>query len=146
MHKSDTGNEAAIREMIRLVLARHESARLLHRLNCILMVSEGRSLCEVAQQVGADRRTIQRWTNAAHESGIDGLVEHHLGGRPARLSREQWEAIRPTLQASPQTCGYADPHWTGKRLALHLNKRYAVEMSIRSCQRMIARSRASVAG
>lgn len=133
-----------MREMIRTALARAESGRLLHRLDCVLLVAEGRSLCEVADWFDVDRRTIQRWVHAAYSEGIDGLVEHHNGGRPSKLTSEQEQSIWLVLQASPNAYGYSDRQWTGKRLALHLDKHHAVTMSVRTCQRMIARSRISL--
>lgn len=127
--------------MIRTALANGESGHLLHRLDCVLLVAAGRCLNEVADLFGVDRRTIQRWVHAAYSDGIDGLVEHHNGGRPAKLSSEQEQSIRLVLQASPGACGYPDQQWTGKRLALHLDKHHDVTMSVRTCQRMILRSR-----
>ena len=54
---------------------------------------------------------------------------------------EQEQSIRLVLQASLGACGYPDQQWTGKRLALHLDKHHDVTMSVRTCQRMILRSR-----
>ena len=132
----------AVRGMIRAALANAEREHLLHRLHCVLLVAAGRSRSEVAEWFEVDRRTIQRWVHAAYVLGIEGLIDHHNGGRPATMTCQQLEWIRVDLQASPRASGYPDRAWTGKRLALHLAKCYDLNMSVRSCQRLIARSRA----
>lgn len=132
---------STVRNMIGAELARAESARLMRRLDCVLLFLEGRGLGEIADWFGVGKRSVQRWVRAAQASGVDGLLEHHNGGRPPKLTREQERAIRRDLQGAPSACGYSDQLWTGKRLVTHLAQRYAIEMSVRSCQRMIARSR-----
>ena len=70
--------------------------------------------------------------------GIDGLREHHHGGRPARLTSDQVASVECDLRSSPVTLNYPERRWTGKRLALHLAGRFSVRMSVRNCQRLIA--------
>ena len=111
------------------------------------MVAQGRSCSEVAAWIGVDRRTVERWAHAAYVSGMAGLVEVHAGGRPATFSpaQAQMESVWPDLQASPQAFGYPESLWTGKRLAQHLTKRHGITMSVRTCQRLIARQGAGKA-
>ncbi len=132
----------AVRELIRTALAQGQSGRLLHRLDCVLLIATGRSRCEVAEWFGMDRRTIQRWVHAAHSFGIEGLIEKHNGGRPAKMTRGQRACIQIDLQTSPRAIGYPERAWTGKRLALHIWNRYHLNMGVRNCQRLIALSRA----
>lgn len=145
MHKSKLLDGNRVREMIRIALTSGEGGHVLHRLDCVLLVSDGRSYSEVADWFGVDRRTIKRWVHAAYVRGVDGLVKHRSQGRPAKLLSQQMQRISLDLLASPGVCGYQDPKWTGKRLALHLDKCYGVSLSIRSCQRMISRSHAGLA-
>ena len=143
MHASGGEGATTVRELIRTALANGDSGHVLHRLDGVLLVAAGRSLDEVADWFGVDRRTIQRWVHAAYAQGIGGLAEHLNGGRPAKLSSALERSIRLDLQASPGTFGYPDQQWTGKRLALHLHKHHHVTLSVRTCQRMILRSRDS---
>ena len=131
--------------MIQHALATDRSGKLLHRLDCVLMVAQGRPCSEVADWIGVDRRTIERWVHAAYVSGIDGLVEVHAGGRPAAFTPAQMEGVWPDLQASPRAFGYPESHWTGKRLARHLAKHHGITLSVRTCQRLIARQGAGKA-
>lgn len=139
MHKSAQLDAGVVRGMIQHALATDRSGKLLHRLDCVLMVAQGRSCSEVADWIGVDRRTIERWVHAAYVNGMDGLVEVHAGGRPATFTPTQMESVWPDLQASPRAFGYPESRWTGKRLAQHLTKRHGITMSVRTCQRLIAR-------
>lgn len=141
MHKSIAMNGDTVREMIRNALQSAKDGRLLHRLDGVLLVAEGRSCNEVAAWFGVDRRTVERWIRAADAQGIGGLAEHHHVGRPAKLSGAQLQELRLALPCAPAVLGYPDRRWTGKRLALHLAARYGQVLSVRSCQRLIVGSR-----
>ena len=127
--------------MVCVALASSEAACLMHRLDCVLLVAGGRSAHEVAQWLGVGERSVQRWIRAVGTSGVAGLVEHHRGGRPPTLTPAQMQTIKRDLQAKPGDFGYPDSRWTGKRLALHLDRCHAIGTSVRHCQRMIADSR-----
>lgn len=142
MHKSCVSNAENVREMIRNALHSAKDGHLLHRLDGVLLVAEGRSCGEVASWFGVDRRTVERWVHAAGARGVDGLVDHHHGGRPAKMSSAQGQGIRLALLALPSVYGYPDRQWTGKRLALHLTRQFGLELSVRTCQRLIVRCQA----
>lgn len=141
MRKSCVNNGDRLREMIRSALHSAKDAHLLHRLDGVLLVAEGRSCGEVARWFGVNRRTVERWIHADYAQGMSGLAEHHPGGRPARLSIAQLQEVGRVLLAPPAVLGYPDRRWTGKRLALHLARHYGLALGIRSCQRLIALSR-----
>lgn len=140
MHKNCVSDAAQVRDMIRGALHGRPDAQWLHRLDGVLLVAEGRSCSEVAGWFGVNRRTVERWIHSAAAQGMAGLADHPHGGRPARLSNAQLQALAPDLLASPAALGYPDRQWNGKRLALHLAGRYGLVVSVRSCQRLIARS------
>lgn len=129
---------AAILRMIHEALSSGSTALLLHRLHCVLCIAHGRSAQEVADWFSLDSRTLRRWLRSACMQGIEGLREHHHGGRPAKLTKDQVISVGCDLRASPISLNYPERRWTGKRLALHLARRYSVRMSVRNCQRMIA--------
>jgi transposase len=129
---------ARLLQLIHGATATSAAAQAVHRLDCVLLVAEGRSCAEVAEWFGVDKRTIERWVHAAYAQGIDGLAEHPHGGRPKKLSAAEVQSIWAGLLMPPSACGYQDAEWTGKRLALHIEKCHAIKLSVRSCQRMIA--------
>ena len=123
--------------MIGVALADSPAGQLVHRLDGILLVSQGRSCQEVADLFGVDRRTVQRWVHSAYLHGLQGLVQRHRGGRPDTLSAAQLQSVQRDLRSLPTALGYAHREWSGKLLALHLRQHHQVEISVRTCQRMI---------
>jgi transposase len=77
-------------------------------LHCVLLIAEGRSCYEVARWFGEDPRTIERWVHALDEYGIEGLREHHAGGRPTKLADEHLQHLALDLQKPPSACGYPE--------------------------------------
>jgi transposase len=132
---------ARLLQMIHGATAASAAAQAVHRLDCVLLVAEGRSCLEVAEWFGVDKRTIERWVHAAYGQGIDGLIDLPHGGRPKKLSAAEVQSIWLGLQSPPSACGYRDPAWTGKRLAMHIEKCHGIQLSVRSCQRMLASCR-----
>ena len=144
MQKSCGINGDEVRALIRSAMHSAKDGHLLHRLDGVLLVAEGRSCSEVAAWFGVNRRTVERWVHVADARGADGLAEHHQHtGRPAKLSSAQQDVIGLALLAAPRVQGYPERRWTGKRLALHLASRFGLALSVRSCQRLIAGPRVS---
>lgn len=145
VHESSSLRGDAVRLLIRTALSSTTDTHLMHRLDAVLLVAEGLRCGAVAGWFGVDRRTVERWVHAAAVAGIDGLAEHRHGGRPPRLTQELMQRLRLDLQGTPASAGRLGRAWSGKRLASHLADRYGVDMSVRNCQRLIARCRANAA-
>jgi len=122
----------AIQQEIR----RSEEARYDHRLHGVLLVSQGLNCYEVAQLLGQDSVTVQRWVNRFNQRGFAGLHEGERLGRPSNLSEAQWEALAQDLRRSPRKLGHTQNLWDGKLLAHHLARRYGVHLGVRQCQRI----------
>jgi len=125
----------AIQQEIR----RSEEARYDHRLHGVLLVGQGMNCYEVAQLLGQDPVTVQRWVNRFNERGFAGLHEGERPGRPCCLSGVQWEALAQDLRRSPRDLGHTQNLWDGKLLAHHLAMRYGVRLGVRQCQRIFDR-------
>ena len=56
---------------------------MVRRGRIILLVSEGKSISEIAQTVGISRRYIYKWVKRFLAEGLEGLVDKlRRGGRP----------------------------------------------------------------
>lgn len=139
MRKLSVGSSKAIRERIHAAVKTSFEQRFLLRLCCVLLIAEGRNCYEVARWFGEDPRTIERWVHALDERGVEGLREHHAGGRPTKLSPDQAQRLALDLKKPPRLCGYPEMRWSGKRLAQHLDGCYGVKLSPRHCQRIVRR-------
>lgn len=126
-----------MREALAAALHRSDEFRFVHRLHAMLLLSLGRSCGEVARWFGDDPRSIERWLHAYEAHGLDGLYDHRGGGRPAVLSDLQMQALCSDLAAGPAAAGYGQARWSGKLLALHLERRYGVALGLRQCQRLL---------
>lgn len=139
MRKLSLSSAKWVREVIHASVKTSCESHFLHRLHCVLLVAEGRSCYEVARWLGNDPRTIERWVHALDEHGIEGLREHHSGGRPTKLAGEQMQCLALDLQKPPRVCGYSEREWSGKLLVQHLDGCYGIKLSVRQCQRIMRR-------
>lgn len=139
MRKLSLNNPNWLREVIHASMKTSCEPRFQHRLHCVLLVAEGRSCYEVARWFGDDPRTIERWVHALDKHGVEGLCEHHAGGRPTKLTGEQLQHLALDLQKPPRVCGYPEREWSGKLLTQHLEARYGLKLSARQCQRIMYR-------
>jgi transposase len=117
-------------------ILRSEESRYDHRLHGLLLVSRGMNCYEVAEHLGQDSVTVQRWVHAFNAKGFAGLREGERSGRPSRLSPDQWSDLERVLRQSPRALGYGQNLWDGKLLAHHLQQQYRLELGVRQCQRI----------
>ena len=124
------------RAVLQQEINRHQDARYDHRLHCVLLVASGMSCEQVANLFGDSPRTLVNWVRRFDRKGLAGLAEGNHSGRPARLTAEQLEDVRGWVRQPPTTVGMEANLWDGKSLAACLQKRYAVPLSVRQCQRL----------
>jgi len=117
-------------------ILRSEESRYDHRLHGVLLVSRGMTCYEVADHLGQDPVTVQRWVHAFNQDGFAGLQEGQRPGRPTRLGPAQWTQLERVLRQSPRTLGYGQNLWDGKLLAHHLRVKCDLELGVRQCQRI----------
>ena len=137
MPEGNTENSMALLDVLKEQLKQSSEARFLHRLHCVLLVSQGRSGIEVAGWFGDDPSSVARWVRCCREFGIQGLQDDQRSGRPAKLNIEQMRALERDLWQAPGAFAYDDPVWNGKLLAAHIQRRFDVELSVRQCQRLV---------
>ncbi len=139
MHKLSLSSANWIREVILASVKTSCEPHFLHRLHCVLLVAEGRSCYEVARWFGNDPRTVERWVHALDLRGIEGLRDHHAGGRPTKLDDDHLQRLALDLRNPPRLCGYPARNWSGKLLTQHMEGQYGVKLSARACQRIMRR-------
>ena len=71
------------------------------RLRAVILARGGRSAPEIAQALGAGRRTVQEWVRRYNAEGLDGLVDRPGRGRPCRLTEPQLARLRDRIDAGP---------------------------------------------
>ena len=67
----------------------------------VILALAGRTAPEVAEALGAGRRTVQEWVKRYNAEGLDGLVDRPGRGRPCRLTEAQLARLRDRIDAGP---------------------------------------------
>ena len=136
MRKLQISDQEIMRIAVQQEILRSEESRYDHRLHGILLITHGLSCYDVADALGQDPRTIERWVKRFEKSGFAGLREGEREGRPRRLNEAQWEAINSDLRRNPREFGHTQNLWDGKLLSHHLGKFHNVDLGVRQCQRI----------
>ena len=136
MRKLQVSDAAIMQIAVQQEILRSEESRYDHRLHGVLLVSRGMSCYEVAEHLGQDAVTVQRWIHAFNTDGFAGLREGERSGRPSRLSSDHWSELERVLRQSPRTLGYGQNLWDGKLLAHHLREQCDLDLGVRQCQRI----------
>ncbi len=140
MRKLKLSGSSELRRTLRREVYRSQDNHFLHRLHCMLLISEGCSCREVAAWFGENCRTIERWVHRLQDSGVDGLKDVESPGRPAKLNVSQQKKLLIDLAKPPWTYGYRRSTWSGKLLASYIGRKYSIELSERQCQRFLKKA------
>lgn len=137
--KPPAARAEGLRAELRVAARQSRELRRLHRLHAVLLVSLGHGSHEVAAWFGEAPRTVERWVRAVEEHGADGLCDRQRIGRPTRLTAAQQELLALDLRDEPRRHGYIPSRWSGKLIAVHVERRFGVAISPRSCLRYLHR-------
>ena len=117
-------------------ITRSHESRYDHRLHGVLLVAQGLSCYEVANLLGQNPRTIERWVERFGSRGFAGLEEGERPGRPRRLGEREWTKIEKALRTEPSKLGLGQNLWDGKLLSHWIARDLGVHLGVRQCQRV----------
>ena len=117
-------------------ILRSQDSRYDHRLHGVLLVCQGMDCYEVADCLGQDPVTVQRWIHQFNAHGFAGLEEGDRPGRPPRIPPPVIKKLQMHLRQSPRDLGYTQNLWDGKLLSYHLDQRFEICLGVRQCQRL----------
>jgi len=137
MHNMDASDSAALKSTFKGEINNSSGSHFLHRLHCVLLVTEGCCCCQVAEWFGVHQRTVERWVHYFKEYGIEGLKDEQKTGRPTKVRDDQLKQLQHDILFKPSELKYIENKWSGKLLKTHLKQRYGIEMSVRQCQRLL---------
>lgn len=86
--------------------------------------------------LGDAPRTVEYWVRRFEERGLGGLTEGERTGRPSRLTGGQIREVTRVQRAAPSDAGMQVNLWDGKTLAAWIERKYAVKLGVRQCQRL----------
>jgi transposase len=136
MRKLEISDVSVMREALQQEILRSQESRYDHRLHGLLLISQGLDCYQVAEWLGQNPTTVQRWVHRFERHGFAGLEEGDRSGRPPRLTEGQLAQADRDLRRSPRQFGYPQNLWDGKLLAHHLRQACGVRLGSRQCQRI----------
>lgn len=114
----DADTEAALCAAYR---AEHDPA-MRQRLQALWLLRSGERLIrEVAQVIGVDYRTVQRWVGWYREGGLPAVRAHRLGGpgQPPRLTSAQQEQLAHEVATGRFRTATAAGEWIATTFGVH---------------------------
>jgi transposase len=136
MRKLQIQDSEEMKIAIQQEIGRSEESRYDHRLHGLLLVANGHSCRGVADLLGEDATTVQRWVHRFEQGGLEALRDGERPGRPRLLDERQWRQLQRDLRRQPDAFGLDENLWDGRLLSEHLKRHYGVELGLRQCQRL----------
>lgn len=116
---------------------KEKNAKQKVRYLALVLMHEKRNCGEVAKTIKMSTRSVQLWTNAFNEDGIEGIIIKSPPGRPSGLSEEQKEELKRDVATHPRGLGYKFSNWEGKHVSEHIKKKFNVSLKVRRCQYLL---------
>ena len=95
---------------------RQGKGRLVKRISALLHLSDGVSVAEVAQRVGAGESTVHAWLRAFILRRFASLCYGTSPGRPCKLTPTQRDRLKELVAAGPLAAGYPSGCWSSLML------------------------------
>lgn len=131
-YKSDKNQLPAEGKMI---VSSTDDAKYQHKMELVNLVLGGMTPSDLSEYVSENKNTITSWIKSVDENGFESLHVKKQPGRPAKLSHENFSAIKSVLEEDdPKASGYNV--WNGPSLSDYIKKIHHVNLWVRQCQRM----------
>jgi transposase len=106
-------------------------------LRALLLLGEGKSRQQTAEEAGVHPVTVTRWVRRFREQGIEGFTQDGHQGRPLKLNPKQLEALNSIARTPPRLLGKHFTRWTLKRLARHFSQQVGLEVGSQYVSRQL---------
>ena len=104
-----------------------KAARVVPRLDAIMLSLQKQTSGRIAQFLQADRTRVHDWISNWNHHGIEGLLEGHRSGRPSELSEANVERIKDIVESGPVAYGLNTGIWTSPLVAQVIRDECGVE-------------------
>lgn len=115
--------------------------RLRERFLALALIASGRSIKQVASQVGRRRQTVAEWVEKYNAQGIDGLQPKFKNKAMTSLSEAQFERLKQALNGCPTTYGMAGTKWRSQDVVVYVRETFGKKIHPETARRYIQKLR-----
>ncbi|PON11582.1 hypothetical protein C2W62_44045 [Candidatus Entotheonella serta] len=87
------------------------SLKLVKPIHALLALSQGQSVCKVADMLALGEQSVRNYRNQDLFKGMASLVYKSPPGRPSKLTKSQRQQLSRWIQGHPQDVGYTSGCW-----------------------------------
>ena len=109
------------------------------RLLACIMRKKGRTIKEIADEIGIPYTTMHRWLAKIAKKGLDAIYDKPKPGRPCRLTTRRLRKLYRIVSEDPKKHGFQGGAWTARRLNAVVKKEFGVEYGERGMQLLLHR-------
>lgn len=120
-----------------------ESGAKIHY-QAVWLYGRGYKVKEIEQITGCSRPSLMEWCRAYRQSGVEGLLDHRVGGNRAKLKPTELEQIQQQLESytprqlfGPDSCTKEGQFWTVPDLVKLLKEKYRLSYQSPSSYRTL---------
>lgn len=99
------------------------------RPTAVLLCLDGRSVVQIAEQLGVHNSAVSKWLGAYLSRGFDALTPGTSPGNRPRLDAQQLQLLGELVEQGPQSCGFASGIWTARLVAQLIEQQFGVRYS-----------------
>jgi len=114
------------------------------RYQAVRLYGSGYKVKEIEQITGCSRPSLMEWCRAYRQGGVEGLLDHRVGGNRAKLKPTQLEQIQQQLEGytprqlfGPETCTKEGQFWTVPDLVKLVKNKYGFSYQSQSSYRTL---------
>jgi len=116
--------------------------RLRERFLALALVASGRSIKQVAAQVGRRRQTVAEWVEKYNAQGIDGLQPKFKNKAMTSLSEAEFECLKHALKECPTTYGLSGSKWRSRDVVVYVREKFEKEIHSETARRYMQKLKA----
>ena len=127
----------------RLASMRNKEPEEIYRrhFDAAIMRKDGRTVVEIAEEIGAHPLTIMRWLRRMVENGGLGEGYKTRPGRPSAFTPEQLKDLERDMKRPPQHYGLDSETWTSRTVAQYALDKFGIRIPHPSMRRILTRTK-----
>ena len=115
------------------------------RRRAVALRQSGRTVKEVAAEVGTTTRSMYRWCRSFRDSSDHGLDAKPASRRPRSLNPDQRSRLLELLRRGPQRCGFPNRVWQRFQIVYLIEREFGVRVRFTYVRRLFTRCKTSFA-